>query len=51
MSRYSSSETDVVQALEGLPSSARLGLSETRIVSVMRDSALEVKALGAALGD
>jgi hypothetical protein len=34
-----------------LPWSARLGLSETRIVSVMRDSALEVKALGAALGD
>jgi HD-like signal output (HDOD) protein len=51
MSRHSPSEEDVVQALEGLPSSERLGLSEARIVSVMRDSALEVKALGAALGD
>jgi HD-like signal output (HDOD) protein len=51
ISRHSPSEPDVVQALEGLPSSARLGLSEMRIVSVMRDSALEVKALGAALGD
>ncbi len=51
MSRYSPSEADVVQALEGLPSSERLGLSEARILSVMRDSALEVKALGAALGD
>ena len=51
MSRYSPSEPDVVQALDGLPSSARLGLSESRIVSVMRDSALEVKALGTALGD
>jgi HD-like signal output (HDOD) protein len=51
MSRYSASEPDVVQALDGLPSSARLGLSEKRIVSVMRDSALEVKALGNALGD
>ena len=51
MSRHSPSEPDVVQALDGLPSSARLGLSESRIVSVMRDSALEVKALGTALGD
>ena len=51
MSRYSASEPDVVQALDGLPSSMRLGLSEKRIVSVMRDSALEVKALGTALGD
>jgi HD-like signal output (HDOD) protein len=51
MSRHSACEPDVVQALEGLPSSARLGLTETRIVSVMRESALEVKALGAALGD
>jgi HD-like signal output (HDOD) protein len=51
MSRHSPSEADVVQALGGLPSSERLGLSEARIVSVMRDSALEVKALGAALGD
>jgi HD-like signal output (HDOD) protein len=51
MSRYSPSETDVVQALDGLPSSTRLGLSEARIVTVMRDSALEVKALGTALGD
>jgi hypothetical protein len=51
MSRHSPSEADVVQALEGLPSSERLGLSEARIVSVMRDSALEVEALGAALGD
>jgi HD-like signal output (HDOD) protein len=51
MSRHSPSEEHVVQALEGLPSSERLGLSEARIVSVMRDSALEVKALGAALGD
>jgi len=51
MSRHSPSEPDVVRALDGLPSSARLGLSETRIVSVMRDSALEVRALGAALGD
>ena len=51
MLRYSASEADVVAALDGLPSSARLGLSEARIVSVMRDSALEVKALGTALGD
>ena len=51
MSRYSPSETDVVQALDGLPASRRLGLSEARIVTVMRDSALEVKALGTALGD
>jgi HD-like signal output (HDOD) protein len=51
MSRHSPSEPDVIQALVGLPSSARLGLREERIVSVMRDSALEVKALGAALGD
>jgi HD-like signal output (HDOD) protein len=51
MSRYSPSEPDVVQALEGLPSTERLGLREARIVTVMRESALEVKALGAALGD
>ena len=51
MSRYAASEPDVVQALDGLPSSLRLGLNEKRIVSVMRDSALEVKALGTALGD
>jgi len=51
MSRHSPSEPDVVQALEGLPSSERLGLHEARIVTVMRESALEVKALGAALGD
>jgi HD-like signal output (HDOD) protein len=51
MARNAASEPDVVLALEGLPSSARLGLNETRIVSVMRDSAMEVKALGEALGD
>jgi HD-like signal output (HDOD) protein len=51
MARNAASEPDVVWALEGLPSSARLGLNETRIVSVMRDSAMEVKALGEALGD
>jgi len=51
MARHSPSEPEVIKALEGLPSSARLGLNETRIVSVMRDSALEVQALGAALGD
>jgi len=51
MARNAASEPDVVLALEGLPSSSRLGLNETRIVSVMRDSAMEVKALGEALGD
>src|SRR6202042_3745157 len=51
MARNAASEPDVVLALAGLPSSARLGLNGARIVSVMRDSALEVKALSEALGD
>ncbi len=51
MARNAASEPDVVLALEGLPSTSRLGLNETGIVSVMRDSAMEVKALGEALGD
>ncbi len=37
-------------ALDGLPSSARLGLSGTRTLSVMHESAAEVTALSQALG-
>jgi 3-hydroxyisobutyrate dehydrogenase-like beta-hydroxyacid dehydrogenase len=51
MARNAASAPDLVLMLEGLPSSSRLGLNEARIVSVMRDSALEVKALSEALGD
>jgi len=51
MSRNTASAPDLVLALEGLPSSLRLGLDEARILTVMRDSALEVKALSDALGD
>ncbi len=38
-------------ALQGLPASGRLGLNETRTLSVMRESAAEVTALSQALGD
>jgi HD-like signal output (HDOD) protein len=37
-------------ALQGLPASVRLGLNESRTLSVMRESAAEVSALSEALG-
>ncbi|HTV94586.1 MAG TPA: HDOD domain-containing protein [Steroidobacteraceae bacterium] len=50
MERHYDDAAGLEAALDGLPASARLGLNEARTMSVMRDSAVEVKALSEALG-
>jgi HD-like signal output (HDOD) protein len=50
MSQYGEDMAALEAAFEGLPCAARLRLNEERTMTVMRDSATEVKALSEALG-
>jgi hypothetical protein len=50
MARHAADVPALEAAVAGLPSTARLGLDEARTMSVMRESATEVKALSEALG-
>ncbi len=50
MATYADDLSALEAALQGLPASVRLGLNESRTLSVMRESAAEVSALSEALG-
>jgi HD-like signal output (HDOD) protein len=50
MARHADDPAALELALDGLPGAARLGLNPTRTLSVLTDSAGEVKALSEALG-
>jgi HD-like signal output (HDOD) protein len=50
MARHGADLPSLEAALAGLPATARLGLNESRTMTVMRESATEVNALSEALG-
>jgi HD-like signal output (HDOD) protein len=51
MAQYPADFPALEAALQGLPAGARLGLTEARTLTVIRESAAEVSALSQALGD